>query len=130
LLAALAETGLPVARALDLQIILFSHGQGLAVNLEREARARADTGVDDEQWGDRQAPTFAALAGSGRYPHFARLSAGLADGYDFQLDSLFETSVRALLDGFAVLVDRETRTGVTGTTRTRRPGGAAASAAG
>ncbi len=108
-LRALSGLGLPPARVLDLQILLYNHGQGLAVNLEREALAQADTGMSDEQWVDDQVPTLTALARSGLFPHFAALLAGLEGGYDFDLDTLFETSLRALLDGFDQLIRREGR---------------------
>jgi DNA-binding transcriptional regulator YhcF (GntR family) len=108
LLGALAGLGLPPARVLDVQIMLFSHGQGLAVNLEREASAQASTGLSDEQWVDDQGPALRALADSGDFPHFAAMLAGLGAGYDFDLDALFETGLQALLDGIERLVVRET----------------------
>ncbi|MEV4512356.1 GntR family transcriptional regulator [Dactylosporangium sp. NPDC049525] len=108
LLGAFTGLGLPAARVFDLYIVLFSHGQGLAVNLDREARAQAETGLTDEQWVDTQAAAMQALASSGSYPNFAGVTGGLAGGYDFDLDALFETGLRALLDGFERLIERET----------------------
>lgn len=106
ILSALNDLGLSATRVLDLQILIYSHGLGLAVNLEREALARADTGLSDEQWVDAQAPALEAM--TGRFPHFARMIGGLpATGYDFDLDALFETGLRALLDGFEQLIARE-----------------------
>ncbi|WBB76500.1 GntR family transcriptional regulator [Micromonospora sp. WMMD1128] len=104
IIGALADLGLSADRVLDLQILLFSHGQGLAVHLEREARARAETGLSDEQWGDAQAADMHALAYSGRYPNLARMMDGLVGGYDFDLDALFALGLQALLDGFERLV--------------------------
>jgi hypothetical protein len=75
--------------------------------LEREARAQAETGMSDEQWGDTQAADMHALANSGRYPHFAHLMDGLVGGYDFDLDALFDVGLRVLLDGFERLIDQE-----------------------
>lgn len=40
-----------------------------------------------------------------RYPHFAAMLTELDGGYDFDLDALFELGLRALLDGFARIVD-------------------------
>jgi DNA-binding transcriptional regulator YhcF (GntR family) len=105
-LAALNDLGLPATRVLDLQILLYSYGQGLAVNIEREAHAQADTGVSDEQWVDAQGPVLKEFAGS--FPNFARMIGGLpASGYDFNLDALFETGLQTMLDGFASLIARE-----------------------
>jgi hypothetical protein len=93
-------------RSRSRKILLYSHGLGLAVNLEREALARAGTGLSDEQWVDAQAPALRQLAD--RFPNFARMIGGLpASGYDFDLDALFETGLRALLDGFGALIERE-----------------------
>ena len=107
LIGALTGLGLSATRVLDLQILLYSHGQGLAIHLEREARAQAETGLSDEQWGDAQAADMHALAYSGRYPNFAHMMDGLAGGYDFNPDELFVTGLRALLDGFERLIDHE-----------------------
>jgi AcrR family transcriptional regulator len=106
-LAALSGTGLPAARVLDLHILLYSYSQGLAANHEREARARADTGLSDEQWIDTQEPALTAVARDGDHPHFAALMADLDGGYDFDLQALFETGLHSLLDGFAQLIARE-----------------------
>ncbi|WP_328822135.1 GntR family transcriptional regulator [Micromonospora rubida] len=109
IIGALTRQGLPATRVLDLQILLYSHGQGLAVHLEREARAQAETGLSDEQWIDGQAAEMHALAHSGRYPNYAHMMDGLVDGYDFDINALFETGLRALLDGLERLIDHETK---------------------
>jgi DNA-binding transcriptional regulator YhcF (GntR family) len=119
--AALNDLGLPAKRILDLQILLYSHGLGLAVNLDREARARADTGLSDEQWVQAQTPRLRGIASSGHYPHFASMLQGLGDGYDFDLDALFELGLQALLDGFERLTEHVAP--VTGVVVTPRPAG-------
>jgi hypothetical protein len=54
----------------------------------------------------QQAPALRQLAD--RFPNFARMIGGLpASGYDFDLDALVETGLRALLDGFEALIERE-----------------------
>lgn len=106
IIGALTGLGLPAARILDLQILLYAHGQGLAVHLERETLAEAETGLSDEQWGDAHLGDLQALADSGVYPNFAHMLGGLADGYDFDLDALFEIGLQALLDGFERLVPK------------------------
>ncbi len=105
IIGALSGLGLPAARILDLQILLYAHGQGLAVHREREIRAEAETGLNDEQWGDAHLDDLQDLAASGVYPNFADMLSGLDGGYDFDLDALFETGLQALLDGFALIID-------------------------
>ncbi|MFC6019533.1 GntR family transcriptional regulator [Plantactinospora solaniradicis] len=104
-LAALDGLGLDPATMLDLNILIYSFVQGLATNLEREAQARAATGISEEEWIDGQAPAIDALASSGNHPTYVKVLDSFArTGYDLDLDRLFETGLRALLDGFAVLV--------------------------
>jgi AcrR family transcriptional regulator len=105
-LAALDGLGLDPATMLDLNILIYSLVQGLATNLEREAQARAATGISEEEWIDGQAPAIDALANSGNHPTYVKiLDSFTRTGYDLDLDRLFETGLRALLDGFAVLVE-------------------------
>lgn len=102
LLAAFEELGFDETTRLDLQVVIYSHVQGLAAHLEREVLAEAATGLSEEQWMEMHAPALGSIAASGRYPAFARLLAGLADdGYDLDLDRLFELGLRILLDGLA-----------------------------
>ncbi|GAA3185555.1 MULTISPECIES: GntR family transcriptional regulator [Streptomyces] len=106
MLAALDGRGLDAATVLDLNVLLYSHIQGLAVHAEREAHAAGQTGLTDEEWLDTQAPAMSALLGSGAYPTLARLLGEVgADGYDLRLDALFERGLRALLDDIARLVE-------------------------
>lgn len=95
---------------MDLQVVIYSHVQGLAVHLERETLAEADTGLSEEQWMEAQAP---ALGSTGAHPAFARLmTAFRRDGYDLDLDRLFELGLRTLLDGLTLLAeDRRSRMG-------------------
>ncbi|MEU6424573.1 GntR family transcriptional regulator [Microbispora sp. NPDC046973] len=111
-LAALDGLGLDPATVLDVHILLYSHVQGLAINLEREAQIAAATGLSEDQWMDVQGPALTAIAGSGRYPAFAKVIGELGeDGYDFRLDDLFELGLRLLLDGVTCLVERSRASG-------------------
>ncbi|MFB7614882.1 TetR/AcrR family transcriptional regulator C-terminal domain-containing protein [Kitasatospora sp. NPDC056181] len=100
-LSALDGHGLSTPDVLHAHVLLYSYTEGIAVNLEREAQARAATGVDEDQWMDGQLPALGALADSGRFPVFSRLLAEVADGYDMDLDALFEFGLANLLDGLA-----------------------------
>ncbi|MGS2617688.1 TetR/AcrR family transcriptional regulator C-terminal domain-containing protein [Micromonospora sp. LZ34] len=108
ILAALKDAGLGAVTTLDLQVLLYSYVQGLAVNLEREAHAQAATGLSDDEWMRQQGPAMGAIAATGRYPAFAGLMASFAvDGYDLDLDRIFELGLRLMLDGFTPLIERE-----------------------
>ncbi|MFG1942759.1 TetR/AcrR family transcriptional regulator C-terminal domain-containing protein [Nonomuraea sp. NPDC048826] len=106
LLAALESLGLDETTRMDLQVVIYSHVQGLAVHLEREVLAEAATGMSEEEWMERQAPALGSIAAGGAYPAFSRLMEVLGrDGYDLDLDRLFELGLRTLLDGLTVLVE-------------------------
>jgi AcrR family transcriptional regulator len=105
-LRSLAGLGLDSAKMLGLHIILFSYVRGLAINLESEAQAQAETGMDEQTWSDSQGAAFAALAATGRYPTFAQILSELAPGYDFDLDAIFELGLEPMLDGFGRFIER------------------------
>jgi DNA-binding transcriptional regulator YhcF (GntR family) len=111
ILAAFADTGLDPETTLDLQVLLYSYVQGLAINIEREAHAVATTGVSDDEWMRQQGPAMDAMTATGRYPAFARLLDAFAEGgYDLDLDKIFELGLGLMLDGLAPLVMSAART--------------------
>ncbi|MFI8993124.1 TetR/AcrR family transcriptional regulator C-terminal domain-containing protein [Streptomyces sp. NPDC053542] len=100
MLAGLDGLGLDGNAMLDINVLLYSHVQGLAGHLEREAHAESVSGLSQEQWLAAQEDAFGKIAASGRYPTFARLLESFGgDGYDLDLDGLFESGLQALLDG-------------------------------
>ncbi|WP_432002595.1 GntR family transcriptional regulator [Streptomyces sioyaensis] len=106
MLSALDGHGLGPAAMLNQNVLLYSHVQGLAVQLEREAQAESATGLSSDQWLDAQAPALAALTASRDHPTFTRVIEALGEGgYDLRLDELFEIGLTSLLDGLAVLID-------------------------
>jgi DNA-binding transcriptional regulator YhcF (GntR family) len=107
LLAALEEFGLDPVQRMDLEIVLYGHVQGVAVHLEREAQAAAATGLTEDGWMRVHGPALGAIAATGRYPGFAALMTALGgDGYDLDLDQIFELGLGILLDGLAVRLAR------------------------
>jgi DNA-binding transcriptional regulator YhcF (GntR family) len=103
LLAALDGFGLDATERMDLEIVLYGHVQGVAMHLEREAQAAAASGLSEDGWMRVHGPALGAIAATGRYPGFSALmSAFGGDGYDLDLDKIFELGLRALLDGFAL----------------------------
>jgi DNA-binding transcriptional regulator YhcF (GntR family) len=100
-LAALSELGVDAATLCDLHVLFFSYVQGIAIHLEREQHALASSGLSEEQWMDRQMPSMAPMT-SGR-PVFTKMLRELGEtGYDLILDDVFESGMRALLDGLAL----------------------------
>ncbi|MFJ3790699.1 TetR/AcrR family transcriptional regulator C-terminal domain-containing protein [Kitasatospora sp. NPDC090091] len=105
-LAALEGHGLDATTVLDTHVLLYSYIEGIAVNLEREAQAQATTGLTEQEWMDSRTPALGALIASGRFPAYTRLVAELPDGYDLDLDALFEFGLANLLDGLTARIER------------------------
>ncbi|MFB8202288.1 TetR/AcrR family transcriptional regulator C-terminal domain-containing protein [Kitasatospora purpeofusca] len=104
-LAALDGHGLPAATVLDIHVLFYSYIEGLAANLEREARAQAATGLTGDQWTDTRFAAFDTRTAAVRFPVFTRLTAELAEGYDLDLDTLFESGLTTLLDGLTPRIE-------------------------
>lgn len=98
-LAALDGLGLDLEEMFDLHLTVFGYVRGVAVSVEAEQAAVAETGLDPEQWTHAALPGLLAITEGGRYPMFARL---VTEGYDFSLDRLFDRGLTLLLDGLAV----------------------------
>jgi AcrR family transcriptional regulator len=101
---------LDAATRLDLQVMFYSHIQGLAAQLERETEAQESTGLTEDQWMELQGPALGSIAASGRYPGFAALMSGFGDeGYDLDLDKIFELGLQTMLDGLAIRLEAKKR---------------------
>jgi DNA-binding transcriptional regulator YhcF (GntR family) len=99
---AMAGLGLSPQTMMDVHITVYSYVQGLAVNLDAEADALADTGQTQEEWTDARADVFRQAVSSGHFPMFTDTMMKLDGvGYDFSYDTLFEFGLRHLLDGLA-----------------------------
>ncbi|MFD4371832.1 TetR/AcrR family transcriptional regulator C-terminal domain-containing protein [Streptomyces sp. NPDC058486] len=103
-LNSLHSHGLDFQSAFTAHLTLLNYIRGLALNLETEREAEAQSGLDSEEWMDTQEPALQATLDTGRYPALARLA---RSGYDFELDGLFEFGLQRLLDGLAVLLDEK-----------------------
>ena len=100
-LATLLDRGVKPATAFSMHLILFNFVRGFATSLEMEATAEADTGVTADEWMDVQKPALDALLADRDVPAFrAVLDSFEPDGYDMDLDQLFETGLSYLLAGF------------------------------
>ncbi|MFE7749540.1 GntR family transcriptional regulator [Streptomyces sp. NPDC057428] len=104
-LSALDGHGLAPTELFDIHVLLFSHVQGLAIHLEREAQAAATSGQSEEQWMVSRAQAMQDLVESRRFPTFAKVVGSFDNGYDLHLDTLFELGLKALLDGLAPVIE-------------------------
>jgi AcrR family transcriptional regulator len=100
-LTTLDREGLDPSTALTTHLTLFNYVRATAMNIELEAEAEADTGLDNEQWLNAHQPALDAIVVTGRFPMLERL---ITDSYDFDLDALFEFGLHRLLDGISVLL--------------------------
>ena len=99
-LTALDSRGLDMGTTFTAYITLFNYVRGTAFSIEMEVEAQAQTGIDNEEWMDHQAPVLTALLQSGQFPTFSRLT---QLDYAFSLDHLFEFGLQRLLDGLATM---------------------------
>ncbi|WP_327681419.1 TetR/AcrR family transcriptional regulator C-terminal domain-containing protein [Kitasatospora sp. NBC_00458] len=104
-LASLDGHGLDTTAMMDIHVLLYSYIEGIAVNLEREAQAEAATGVTADQWTNSRIPALDPLTTAHRFPVFTRLMAELTNGYDLDLDALFELGLANLLDGLTPRIE-------------------------
>lgn len=100
-LATLLDRGLQPATAFSMHLILFNYIRGFASSLEMEATAEANTGVTADEWMDVQQPALEALLTDQDVPAFRTvLSSFEPNGYDMDVNQLFEVGLGYLLEGF------------------------------
>ncbi|MER7170167.1 TetR/AcrR family transcriptional regulator C-terminal domain-containing protein [Streptomyces mesophilus] len=103
MLRALDGLGLDDNARMHTAITLFGYVRGAAADLEAEAAAARDTGLDSEQWlRDREAELSRLLA-DGSLAAFAELRR--APGVEIGVDSLFAYGLGRFLDGVAQLIE-------------------------
>lgn len=96
---ALRGLGFDDPTVLRLHLSLFVYIHGSAGSLEAENREEAETGLTLDQWLIAREDASRAVIGSGAFPHSARIF--LEADVDFDQDEIFETGLRAMLDGIA-----------------------------
>jgi hypothetical protein len=72
MMRALHSTTLDAARKLQTHVVLHGFIQGLAVNVDAEARAVADSRISEADYMREQDETFRRIADGGQFPYFAR----------------------------------------------------------
>lgn len=103
-LTALDGLGLDTTEAFNVHIMLFSYVRGIAINLETEAQAEAESGMDNDEWVREHLDPLRSLAAGGSSPMFERVAA--LDDFDLDLDALFELGLTCILDGLTTRLTR------------------------
>ncbi|MGH3175065.1 MAG: TetR/AcrR family transcriptional regulator C-terminal domain-containing protein [Streptosporangiaceae bacterium] len=103
MLASLDGLGLDLPVVFDAYLTLFNYVRGTAINLALEADAAADSGLTSDEWLDTQHASLRSVIASGQFPLLERV---IAADVDADLDTLFESGVRFLLDGLATVVEQ------------------------
>ena len=103
-LRALEGTGLGFGDRMYVNILLFAYVRGVASALEAETQAERDTGLTSDEWMETQDAALRSMLTSGALATFHRMTAG--EGFDFDLDSLFEFGLERLLDGLEMFLRR------------------------
>ncbi|MEW2086757.1 hypothetical protein [Streptomyces sp. NPDC005283] len=88
--------------AIHTHLTLFAYVQGPAVTVESETRAEQDTGMPDAEWTARNAPCSGAIAATGN--HALLNTPFTPDGFEPDLETLFEFGLRRTLDGIPVMI--------------------------
>ncbi|MDQ0796190.1 TetR/AcrR family transcriptional regulator C-terminal domain-containing protein [Streptomyces sp. B1I3] len=101
-LSALKGLGLTPAQMLHVHLTLLGFAQGIAMAVELESQARQDTGMTAEEWMESVEPRMEAIQTAAAYPVLSTLFG--EDGFELELDALFEFGLARVLDGVEVLV--------------------------
>jgi AcrR family transcriptional regulator len=100
-LGTLLDRGLQPGTAFSMHLILFNYVRGFATSLAMEAAAEADTGVTADEWMDIQKSALeTVVASQGSRALRTVLDSFEPEGYDMDLDELFDTGLQYLLNGF------------------------------
>lgn len=100
ILRGLAPLGLDPAGAFDTHLVLLNYVRGIAISLDTERQAEADTGQTADEWADAHDAELRAALAAREFPTLRRTIDRLAGtGYDPDLQTLFDTGLCYLLDG-------------------------------
>ncbi len=106
-LAALQPYDLDPETRLRIQMGVYTLVRGVAVNLESEARAEAETGLTEDEWMTAQFSAYDEITRSGRYPLWEGMIAEFGEpGFDFDLTNVLEFNLATYLNGLATVIER------------------------
>jgi DNA-binding transcriptional regulator YhcF (GntR family) len=101
---AVHDAGCDLVTALRVSVSLAGFVLGLALSVQLDTEAERETGLTSDEWMQAQDAAFEGIMASGRFPMLAGV--GQIPDFDLDLDSLFETGLALMLDGFAALIER------------------------
>ncbi|MEV8225208.1 TetR/AcrR family transcriptional regulator C-terminal domain-containing protein [Streptomyces sp. NPDC079167] len=101
-LSALTGLGLTPEQMLHTHLTVLGYAQGIAMAAELESRARQDSGMTAAEWMTSMEPRMDAIQTATAYPVLSTLSD--EDGFELELDALFEFGLARVLDGVEGLV--------------------------
>ncbi|MDG4820659.1 GntR family transcriptional regulator [Asanoa sp. WMMD1127] len=101
----LRALGFDVDEMMHIHLSLFGHVRACAVSLEAELRAREDTGVTNDEWADLHGDEIEAVLGAAP-EHSPGLRYVTEHGFDYDIEAVFESGLRLLLDGVTVALAR------------------------
>ncbi|MFJ3904708.1 TetR/AcrR family transcriptional regulator C-terminal domain-containing protein [Streptomyces sp. NPDC090025] len=101
-LTALRGTPLTGEQRMYAHLSIFACVQGIALADDVEEQARQDTGMSGDEWMERNEPRYEAAQATGSYPRLFALTE--TEGFEVDLDALFEFALGRTLDGVARLI--------------------------
>jgi hypothetical protein len=111
-LSAVDGLGLDASAMLHVCLTAVGFVRGIAIELEAEHEAEAETGLTTEEWLVSQEEPMSRVIQSGRFPMLSRVSA--EKDLVLTVDTLFEFGLPRLLDGLGVLLETPGRRPPTG----------------
>jgi AcrR family transcriptional regulator len=104
-LGTLRALGFGVDEMMHIHLSLFGHVRSSALSLDSELRAREDTGVTNDEWADLHGGELEAVLSAA--PERSTALRYVAEhGFDYDIEAVFESGLRLLLDGVAVALAR------------------------
>ena len=102
ILSALTGLGLTPAQMMHIHLTVLGYAQGIAMAVELESQARQDSGMTADEWLASMEPRMDALQTTAAHPVLSTLFT--EDGFELDLNTLFEFGLARVLDGVEVLV--------------------------
>ncbi|GIF45553.1 TetR family transcriptional regulator [Asanoa ferruginea] len=104
-LDSLRALGFNADEMMHIHLSLFGHVRATALSLDAELQAREDTGVTNDEWADSHGGEIEAVLNS-RPERLAGLRYVAEQGFDYDIEAVFESGLRLMLDGVAVALAR------------------------
>lgn len=107
-LGALRGLGFGVDDMMNAHLTLFGHVRSSGLSLQAEVQAQDETGLTNEEWLDANGDQLTQALDTGSFP---ALSYVVEQGYDYDIDRLFEFGLHRILDGIEAMQPTEVASG-------------------